>query len=89
MQGKSTTVWYYNMGERLSLCLTPAGMQLGFIAKEHGGSMGLQTEMGDWKAMDNNNRMGVSGWKLIKRTIRVRVDSGSMERIIAEARQGW
>jgi len=39
--------------------------------------------------MDNNNRMGVSGWKLIKmRTIRVRVDSGSTERIIAEARQG-
>ena len=35
-----------------------------------------------------NNRVGVSGWKLIKRTIRVRVDSGSTERIIAEARQG-
>ena len=52
---------YYNMGERLSLCLTPAGMQVGFIAKEQGGSMGLQTETGDWKAMDNNNRMGVSG----------------------------
>ena len=32
IQGKSTTVGYYNMGERLSLCLTPAGMQVGFIA---------------------------------------------------------
>ena len=38
--------------------------------------------------MDNNNRMGVSGWKLIKTTIRVMLDSGSTERIIAEARQG-
>ena len=47
IHGKSTTVGYYNMGERLSLCLTPAGMQVGFIAKEQGGSMGLQTEMGD------------------------------------------
>ena len=50
--------------------------------------MDCKDRLGDWKAMDNNNRMGVSGWKLIKRTIRVRVDSGSAERIIAEARQG-
>ena len=35
----------------------------------------------------NNNRVGVSGWKLIKMTIRVLVDSGSTEMIIAEARQ--
>ena len=43
----------------------------------------------DWEtAMNNNNRVGVSEWKLIKRAIRVRVDSGSTERIIAEARQG-
>ena len=47
IHSKSTTVGYYNMGERLSLCLTPAGKQVGFIAKEQGGSMGLQTEMGD------------------------------------------
>ena len=47
IQGKSTTVAYYNMGERLSLCVTPGGVQLGFIAKEQGGPMGLQTEMGD------------------------------------------
>ena len=36
----------------------------------------------------NNNRVGVSGWKLIKTTIRLRVDTGSTENIIAEARQG-
>ena len=47
IQGESTTVGYYNMGERLSLCLTPAGMQVGVIAKEQGGSMGLQTDTGD------------------------------------------
>ena len=29
----------YNTGERVSLSLTPAGTQLGFIAKEQGGSM--------------------------------------------------
>ena len=49
IQGKSTTVGYYNMGERLSLCLTPAGMQLGFIA-EQGGPMGLQRETGRLKS---------------------------------------
>jgi len=38
--------------------------------------------------MNNNNRVGVSERKLIKRAIRVRVDSGSTEKIIAEARQG-
>ena len=38
--------------------------------------------------MNNNNRVGVSELKLIKRAIRARVDSGSTERIIAEARQG-
>jgi len=32
--------------ERLSLSLTPVGTQLGFIAMEQGGSMGLQTETG-------------------------------------------
>ena len=50
IQGKSTTVGYYNMGERLSLCLTPAGMQLGFIAKEQVGSMGFQRETGRLKS---------------------------------------
>jgi len=50
IQGKSTTVGYYNMGERLSLCLIPAGMQLGFIAKEQGGSMGLQRDNGRLKS---------------------------------------
>ena len=53
------------------------------------GPWDCKERLGDWKAMDNNNRVGVSGWKLIKRTLRVRVDSGSTERIIAEARQGW
>ena len=38
--------------------------------------------------MNNNNRVSVSEWKLIQRTIRLRADSGSTERIIAEARQG-
>ena len=38
--------------------------------------------------MNNNNRVVISEWKLIKKAIRVRVDSGSTERIIAEARQG-
>ena len=44
IQSKSTTVGSYNMGERLSLNLTPVGTQLGFRAKEQGGSMGLQRE---------------------------------------------
>ena len=34
------------LGETLSLSLTPVGTQLGFIATEQGGSMGLQTETG-------------------------------------------
>ena len=31
----------------------------------------------------NSNRVGVGGWKLTQRTIRVRVGSGSTERILA------
>ena len=51
------------MGERLSLCLTPAGMQLGFIAKEQSGSMELQrhwetekqwTAITEWVSVDGN-----------------------------------
>ena len=50
IQGKSTTAGSYNTGERLSLSLTPAGTQLGFIAKEQGGSMQLQRETGRLKS---------------------------------------
>ena len=52
IQGKSTTVGSYNQGERLSLSLTPAGTQLGFIAKEQGGSTGLQRETGSLKSKE-------------------------------------
>ena len=38
--------------------------------------------------MNNNNRVVISEWKLIKKAIRVRVDSGSTDGVIAEARQG-
>ena len=32
--------------------------------------------------MNNNNRVVISEWKLIKKAIRVRVDSGSTEGVI-------
>ena len=63
-------------------------MQLGFIAKEQGGSMGFQRETERLKSNGQQQQNACQWWKLIKRTIRVRVDSGSTERIIAEARQG-
>ena len=44
IQSKSTTAGSYNTGQTLSLSLTPVGTQLGFRAKEQGGSMGLQRE---------------------------------------------
>ena len=46
------------MGERLSLCLIPAGMQLGFIPKEQGGSMGFQRETGRLKSNGQQKQSG-------------------------------
>ena len=46
------------MGERLSLCLIPAGMQLGFIAKEQGRSMELQRETGRLKSNGQQKQRG-------------------------------
>ena len=46
------------MGERLSLSLTPAGTQLGYITKEQGGSMGLQREAGRLKSNEQQQQSG-------------------------------
>ena len=51
---------FYNRGERLSLSLTPAGTQLGFTAKEQGGSTGLQRETGRLKS--NEQQQGGCQW---------------------------
>ena len=56
IQGKSTTAGSYNGGERLSLSLTTAGTQLGFIAKEKGGCMWLQRETGGLKSNEQQQQ---------------------------------
>ena len=60
IQNKSTTAGSYNTGQRLSLSLTPVGTQLGFIAKEQGGSMRLQRETGRLKS--NEQQQGGCQW---------------------------
>ena len=54
------------MGERLSLCLIPAGMQLGFIPKEQGGSMGFQRETGRLKSNGQQQQNGCQWMKILR-----------------------